>query len=90
MMDHPIRPDHNSDDSDSDGFRPTPKQIGVLVLAVLLVVFIVANADPTPINFVVTSVTMPLWIVLAGTAAIAFVVGLTFGIRRTKRRYQKP
>ncbi len=86
MMDNPQR--QNPSDEEQAGFRPTPKQIGVLVLAVLLVVFIVANADPTAINFVVTSVEMPLWIVLAGTALVGFLVGLTVGVRRTKRRYR--
>ena len=87
MMEQSSRPGPD-DRSEGGGFRPTPKQIGVAVLAVLLVVFIIANADPTLINFVVTTVTMPLWIVLAGTAAVGFLVGLTVGIRRTKRRYR--
>ncbi len=84
MMEHPERPNPNEDAG--SGFRPTPKQIGVLVLAVLLVVFIVINTEPTSINFLVTEIRLPLWIVLAGTALIGFLVGITVGIRRTKRR----
>lgn len=69
------------------GFRPSGRQIVGAVVAVLLIVFIAANNENKTINFIVTSVTMPLWLVLAVTALLGFLVGLGFGARRTRRKY---
>ena len=71
----------------SDGFRPTGRQIGGGIVAVVLVIFIAANTDDATINLIFTKVTLSLWLVLAGTALLGVLVGIGIGTRRTKRRY---
>ena len=71
----------------SDGFRPSGRQIGGGIIAVLLVIFIASNTDDATINFIFTKVTLSLWLVLAGTAFLGVLVGIGIGTRRTKRKY---
>jgi uncharacterized integral membrane protein len=73
----------------SEGFRPSGRQIGAGVLALVLVLFIAVNNDDTEINFVFKTFTLPLWLVLAGTALIGVLVGMGIGARRTKRKYMR-
>jgi uncharacterized integral membrane protein len=84
MMPKSDRP-HPSDAS--SGFRPSGRQILGGVIAVVLIVFIAVNADDTSVNLIVKKVTMPLWVVLAGTALLGVLVGIGVGTRRTKRKY---
>jgi uncharacterized integral membrane protein len=83
MMPKSERPDPHG----SGGFRPSGRQVGAGVIGLLLIVFIALNNDDAPVNLVLTKVTMPLWVVLGGTALLGFLVGLAFGARRTKRKY---
>lgn len=68
-------------------FRPTGRQILGAVIALLLLVFIVTNRDSAEVTLVVTSVELPLWLVLAITALLGVLVGMGLGARRTKRKY---
>ena len=68
-------------------FRPSGRQIVGAVIAVLLLVFIVTNTDDAEVTLFVTTVTLPLWLVLAGTAVLGVLVGIGLGTRRTKRKY---
>lgn len=68
-------------------FRPSGRQIAGGLIAVLLLIFIVTNTDDAAVTLVVTTVTMPLWLVLAGTALLGVIVGMGLGSRRTKRKY---
>jgi uncharacterized integral membrane protein len=68
-------------------FRPTGRQIGGAVIAVLLIVFIVTNTDDASVTLFVTDVTMPLWLVLTITTLLGVVIGMGLGARRTKRKY---
>ncbi|MBU6215112.1 MAG: DUF1049 domain-containing protein [Acidobacteria bacterium] len=86
MMDQHPRPDPNS--GSSTGFRPTPRQVVVAVAAVLLLIFILANFESAEVSFVVTTVTLPLGIVLIVTTLLGMAIGATLGVRRTKRRYR--
>ncbi|UDY34820.1 lipopolysaccharide assembly protein LapA domain-containing protein [Dermatobacter hominis] len=70
-------------------FRPSGRQIGGAIIAVLLLVFIVTNTDDAQVTLLVTDVTMPLWLVLAITALLGVVVGMGLGARRTKRKYME-
>lgn len=82
-----MMPSQGKPEPKSGGFKPTSRQIIGAILAVVLIVFIAFNNDDAPVNFIVATVTMPLWLVLAGTALLAFAVGTGFGARRTKRKY---
>jgi len=68
-------------------FRPSGRQIVGTIIALLLLVFIITNTDDAEVTLFVTTVTLPLWLVLAGTALLGVVVGIGLGTRRTKRKY---
>lgn len=71
-------------------FRPSGRQIGGAIIGVLLIVFIAFNNDDAQVNFIFKKVTLPLWLVLAGTALLGVAVGMGIGARRTKRKYMDP
>lgn len=77
------------DDGPREGFRPTPRQVVAAVVAVLLVVFVAVNSDSTEVSFVFFSATLPLWVVLAGTALVGIAIGMVMGSRRTKAKYMR-
>jgi uncharacterized integral membrane protein len=68
-------------------FRPSGRQIGGAVIALLLLVFIVTNTDDAPVTVLFWTVTIPLWLALAGTAILGVLIGMALGARRTKRKY---
>jgi uncharacterized integral membrane protein len=72
------------------GFRTNPRQIAGIVLVIALVWFVLANREETDINFFVVDVSMPLWLVLAGTALVGAAVGFLLGGRRQKRKLRSP
>lgn len=88
MMSNHARPEPEG--STSESWRPNGRQIVGIVVAVVLVVFIAANTTDVPINFVFTTVTLSLWVVLAGTALLGVLVGFGLGTRRTKKKYLGP
>lgn len=68
-------------------FRPSGRQIVGAVIAIVLLIFIVTNTEDANVTVLVTTVTLPLWLVLAGTAVLGVLVGMGLGARRTKRKY---
>lgn len=60
------------------------RTIGIAILAVLAVWFIAANTGSVSIKLWVTSVTLPLWAVLAVTLLVGMVIGLFAGRRRPR------
>jgi uncharacterized integral membrane protein len=84
VMDQQPRPDPDA----AGGFRPSPRQVVMAVIAVLLLVFIFSNTENTEISFLFTTVSMPLWLVLLVTTLLGMAIGATLGVRRTKRRYR--
>lgn len=68
-------------------FRPSGRQVLGGIIAVVLLAFIVTNTDTAEVTLVVTTVKMPLWLVLTVTALLGVLVGMGLGARRTKRKY---
>ena len=68
-------------------FRPSGRQIVGVVIAIVLLIFIVTITEDANVTMLVTTVTLPLWLVLAGTAILGVLVGMGLGARRTKRKY---
>ena len=71
---------------DKEPFRPSGRQIIGVLIAVVLLVFIAANNQTVPVSFVFFEVSPPLWLVLAGTAALGVGLGMLVGTRRTKAK----
>lgn len=77
MMKDPPRSD--------EGFRPTPKQIIGVVIAVFALVFIFQNNDKGTVSFLWMDFTTTLWIWLMLLFLCGGVVGYMIAMRRTKR-----
>ena len=77
MMKDPPRTD--------EGFRPTPKQILGVVIAVFALVFIFQNNDKGTVSFLWMDFTTTLWIWLMLLFLCGGVVGYMIAMRRTKR-----
>jgi uncharacterized integral membrane protein len=75
-------------DDNSAGFRPSGRQIGGGIIAVLLIVFIAANSKMVEVSLVFVSATLPLWVVLSGTALLGVGVGMLLGSRRAKAKFR--
>jgi len=77
---------HRADDVGRPERRKlTPRQIGAIVLAAVIVVFAVLNLQKVHIDFVVKTVSMPLVIEILVVAGIAFGAGFLFSRHREKR-----
>lgn len=75
-------------DEHSEGFRPSGRQIGGAIIAVLLIVFIAANSKTVSVNLVFVTADLPLWLVLAVTALLGLGVGMLLGSRRARAKYR--
>jgi uncharacterized integral membrane protein len=63
-----------------------PKQIAILVIAVLVVIILFQNLHPVTVEFLVWSPKMPLLILVTILLAIGFVLGmLTFALRKNRQ-----
>jgi uncharacterized integral membrane protein len=60
----------------------SPKLISAAVVAVVLVVFVLANTATTEINFVFATVAAPIWLVLTIIIVVAFSAGILVGSLR--------
>jgi uncharacterized integral membrane protein len=70
----------------TQGSEPTSrrmgaKQITVAVIAIILLVFALANLEDVKIDFVAADVTAPLVLVIVICAALGFVIGWFIGRR---------
>ncbi|MGY0490818.1 LapA family protein [Streptomyces sp. WG-D5] len=70
--------------SSKSGSALTPARIGVLVLAVLGLVFIFENTRHVKIRLLIPEVTVPLYLALLATAVIGAICGGYFVARRRK------
>ncbi len=68
---------------------PSVKLIVVGVLCVLLVVFLLQNAETTKIAFLFLDGTYPLWSLLVVGAALGFAAGWLLAAARGRRRLQR-
>lgn len=66
--------------------RETFQLAGAGFLALVLVVFVLLNTDKTEIDFLVTSVEMPLVLVLLGTALLGAVIAELVRFQRRRSR----
>jgi len=94
-------PVHQRDDMDGDGGNggpggwverregPSTKLIVAGVLVLLLVVFLLQNAETTKIRFLFLDGTYPLWSLLVVGAALGFAAGWLVSAARGRRRLQR-
>jgi uncharacterized integral membrane protein len=64
------------------GRRVSVKQVIVGVLVLVVVVLAIANSKRVKVDFVVTDITMPLFLVIVGSALIGWIVGWFMGRSR--------
>lgn len=65
---------------------PSAALIGLVVLAILAVLFVVQNGEKTDITFLFTDVTASVWVAIAISIAIGIVLDRLFGIWWRRRR----
>jgi uncharacterized integral membrane protein len=66
--------------------RWTGRQITAIAILVVLVVFVLQNAHSASLTLFVTTISFPLWLILAATAFLGFSAGWLFGRGRRSRR----
>lgn len=66
----------------ASGRSVSPKMVVVGILVLVVVVLAVVNSTEVPIDLVVTTVRLPLFVVIVGSAAIGWVVGWFTGRRK--------
>jgi uncharacterized integral membrane protein len=59
----------------------SPKLVLVAILVVIVVVLAIANSQDTTVDFVVDDISLPLFVVIVGSALIGLVVGYFLGRR---------
>ena len=66
------------------GRNISPKMVIVAILVVVVVVLAIANSQDIKVDFVVTDITLPLFVVIVGSALVGLIVGYFLG-RRERR-----
>ena len=66
------------------GRNVSPKLIVAVILVVIVVVLAIANSKKVKVDFIVADVSLPLFVVIVGSAIVGLVVGYFLG-RREKR-----
>lgn len=74
----------NSPEKPSLLSRITPGQWGALVLTVLAIIFIIANHHRVSIDFVLFTITSPLWLILLAMFVIGWIAGALISRRRRR------
>ena len=74
--DHPH--DH-VEGTDHSRLHVSPTLIVAAVIAVVLAAFVLANTATTDINFLFTTATAPVWVVLTVVILVSFSAGLLLG-----------
>ena len=71
---------------DDHGFQLNMRAVVGGIIAVALVAFIAGNSQDAKVQFLFFSATMPLWIVLTGTAFLGAAIGALLTQRRQRRK----
>jgi uncharacterized integral membrane protein len=71
-------------DGGGSGRDISPKLIIAVILVVIVVVLAIANSKKVKVDFVVADVTLPLFVVIVGSAIIGLIVGYFLGRRERK------
>ena len=71
---------------DDHGFQLNIRAVVGGIIAVALVAFISGNSQDAKVQFLFFSATMPLWIVLTGTAFLGAAIGALLTQRRQRRK----
>ena len=66
------------------GRNISPKMILVAILVVIIVILAIANSQDTTVDFVVADISLPLFVVIVGSALVGLIVGYFLG-RRERR-----
>jgi uncharacterized integral membrane protein len=66
------------------GRNVSPKMILVGILIVIVVILALVNSQDIKVDFVVADVTLPLFVVIVGSALIGLIVGYFIGRREKK------
>lgn len=66
------------------GRNVSPKMILVGILVVIVVILALVNSQDIKVDFVVADVTLPLFVVIVGSALIGLIVGYFIGRREKK------
>jgi uncharacterized integral membrane protein len=87
--------DHVAESTENDkGWRELPSERKVSpalivagLIAILLLVFIIQNADDVNVTWIVGDSSTPLWVVILVSAVAGYLIGqlIEFGIRRRRR-----
>ena len=77
--------DGGLDRTNNVSWRPSGRQIGMAVAIGLVVLFAVFNLEKASIDFLVTSVSIPLVFVIAACAILGFTAGYLFAKHLEKR-----
>ena len=59
----------------------SPKLIIAAILVVIVIVLALVNSQDIKVDFVVTDITLPLFVVILGSALIGLIVGYFLGRR---------
>ena len=76
-------------EGDAHGFRVNQRLLVGGVIAVVLAVFVLSNMDSTEVSFLGFHWTLPLWIVLAGTALLGAAAGALLTHLRARRKLKQ-
>jgi len=67
--------------SGGSGRSVSPKMIIAIILVVIVIVLAIANSKKVKVDFVVADVTLPLFVVIVGSAIVGLLVGYFIGRR---------
>ena len=76
-----MSPDGENRRAGMGGF--TAKQVLIVVLVLVVVVLAIVNSQSIRVDFLIADVTLPLFVVIVGSAAIGWVIGWFSGRNRT-------
>jgi uncharacterized integral membrane protein len=71
---------------DDHGFQLNKRAVIGGIIAIALVAFIAGNSQDETVQFLFFSATLPLWIVLTGTAFLGAAAGALLSQRRQRRK----
>jgi uncharacterized integral membrane protein len=68
------------------GFRPSPRQLASAIVIFVVVLFAVVNLERVSVDFVVTSVDIPLAFLILGSLLLGLAAGWLLGERHEHHR----